>query len=178
MKSLSVHSLEDLYGINRSTWMVLDRNTSIGRNTCMVLGNNTSIGKSWPAGLLFLLFGFSCFAYVEWRTVLLVWSNQKQPNRRSAIQQYFPLWWVVSGVGNRRIYSSCASIIKWLLVCRHFVNMTSRCTDECSVYLNFASTCLIFHFSWRKQADIVKRSNECRLSFKSQFRLLFITQKY
>ena len=33
--------------------------------------------------LMFILFGLSCFAYVE-RTVLLVWSNPNKSNRRSA----------------------------------------------------------------------------------------------
>ena len=35
--------------------------------------------------LLFILFGLSCFAYVEWSTALLVCSNPNQSNRRSAI---------------------------------------------------------------------------------------------
>ena len=42
------------------------------------------------ADLLYILFWFSCFAYVEWTTVLLVWSNPNQSNRRSAVQWYFP----------------------------------------------------------------------------------------
>ena len=46
------------------------------------------------ADLLFILFGFSCFAYVEWTTVLLVWSNSNQTNRRSAVQWSFPLYWI------------------------------------------------------------------------------------
>ena len=44
------------------------------------------------ADLLFILFEFSCFAYVELATDLLVCLNQNQSNRRRAIQQYFPLW--------------------------------------------------------------------------------------
>ena len=39
---------------------------------------------------LFIFFGFSCFAYVELVTYLLVWSNPNQSNRRSAVQIYFP----------------------------------------------------------------------------------------
>ena len=35
------------------------------------------------ADLLFILFGFSCIAYVERTPVLLVWSNPTQSNRRS-----------------------------------------------------------------------------------------------
>ena len=42
------------------------------------------------ADLQFILLWFSCFAYVEWTTVLLVWSNPNQSNRRSAVQWYFP----------------------------------------------------------------------------------------
>ena len=33
------------------------------------------------AGLLFILFGFSCFAYVELETVLLVWSVKQEISR-------------------------------------------------------------------------------------------------
>ena len=36
------------------------------------------------ANLLFILCGFSCFAYVEWKTALLVWSNTNQSYKRSA----------------------------------------------------------------------------------------------
>ena len=46
--------------------------------------------------VLYILFGFSYFAYVEWSTVLLVWSNPNQANRKSAVQWYFPQWWVFS----------------------------------------------------------------------------------
>ena len=37
------------------------------------------------ADLLFILCRFSCFAYVETTTMLLVWSNLNQSNRRSMI---------------------------------------------------------------------------------------------
>ena len=49
------------------------------------------------ADLLFILFGFSCFAYVEIETALLVWSNPNQLKRGSAMQWYSPLWWLFSG---------------------------------------------------------------------------------
>ena len=38
------------------------------------------------ADRLFILFGFSCFEYVELATALFVWSNKNPPNRRSAVQ--------------------------------------------------------------------------------------------
>ena len=41
---------------------------------------------SWPP---VYFFGFSCLAIAKW-TVLLVWSNPNQSNRRSATQWYFP----------------------------------------------------------------------------------------
>ena len=41
--------------------------------------------------LLFDFFGFSCFAYVELTTDLLVWWNPNQSNRRAAIRWYFLL---------------------------------------------------------------------------------------
>ena len=44
------------------------------------------------ADLIFILFGFTCFAYVELATALLVWSNPIQSNRRPSVQLYFPLW--------------------------------------------------------------------------------------
>ena len=40
------------------------------------------------ADLKFILFGFSCLVFVEWTTVLLVWSKPKQSNRRSAVLWY------------------------------------------------------------------------------------------
>ena len=40
--------------------------------------------------LLFILFGFSCFAFVELAIPLLVWSNPNQSNRMSAVQGPFP----------------------------------------------------------------------------------------
>ena len=64
------------------------------------------------ADLLFILFGFSCFAYVEWTTILLVWSNPNQSSRSSGVQWYFPpmasvlfdalrmYWWEVSVLKN------------------------------------------------------------------------------
>ena len=42
--------------------------------------------------LLFYLFGFSCFAFVEWTKALLFRSNPNQSNRRSAVKWYFSLW--------------------------------------------------------------------------------------
>ena len=46
--------------------------------------------------LLFILYGFSCFAHVKLVSALLVWLNLNQSNRRSVVPWYFPLWWVVS----------------------------------------------------------------------------------
>ena len=40
------------------------------------------------ADFLFQLFWFSCFAYVELTTDLLVWLNQNQSNRKSAVLWY------------------------------------------------------------------------------------------
>ena len=40
------------------------------------------------------------FAAVEWTSLLLVTSNQNQSNRRSTVQWYFPLWWVLSDCTN------------------------------------------------------------------------------
>ena len=48
------------------------------------------------AALLFSLFVSTCFAF-EWTTIILVWSNSIQSNRRSAVQCFSPLWWVFSG---------------------------------------------------------------------------------
>ena len=46
--------------------------------------------KYYCMAYLFDLFGVSCFAYVKWTTVLLVWLNPNQSNRRSAAQRFFP----------------------------------------------------------------------------------------
>ena len=43
----------------------------------------------WTADLLFILCRFSCFAYVEWTTFSLPWSNPNQLNRSSAVPTYF-----------------------------------------------------------------------------------------
>ena len=52
-----------------------------------IIGDGESSGKCHcTADLLFTLFGFSCFAYGEWTTFLLVWLNPKQSNRRSAVE--------------------------------------------------------------------------------------------
>ena len=61
---------------------------------------------------LFILFGFSCFAYVELSTVLLVWSNPNQLNRRSAIQWYLSLWWVFSVSLDCFVYLAIARVQK------------------------------------------------------------------
>ena len=48
-----------------------------------------------------------CFAYVEWTTVLHVWSNPNQSNRgggRSALQWYITLWWVFSDPGKGKCH--------------------------------------------------------------------------
>ena len=37
------------------------------------------------ADILFILFGFSCFAYIELASALLVWLNPNQSNRRSVV---------------------------------------------------------------------------------------------
>ena len=42
------------------------------------------------ADLQFYLFGVKCFAYIEWATYLLVWSNQNQSNRRSVYSDTSP----------------------------------------------------------------------------------------
>ena len=42
------------------------------------------------ADLLYILFGFSCFVYVELATTLLVWSNLSQSYRRSAYGEFSP----------------------------------------------------------------------------------------
>ena len=42
--------------------------------------------------LLCILFGLTCFAYVELATALLVWSIPNQSNMRSAVQLSSPLW--------------------------------------------------------------------------------------
>ena len=68
--------------------------------------------------LLFVLFGFSCFAHDESVTYLLVWLNPNQSNKRSAVQCYFQLqskqvfsgysnWDIVhSAIGNNDLWSS------------------------------------------------------------------------
>ena len=48
----------------------------------------------WPP---VYFFGFICFAYVELATNSFIWLNPNQSNWRSAVQWYFPLWWVFSG---------------------------------------------------------------------------------
>ena len=52
------------------------------------------------AVLLFVLFGFRCFAYAEFVTYLIVWLNPNQSNRRLAVQWCFPYRrkWMFSGV--------------------------------------------------------------------------------
>ena len=43
------------------------------------------------AVLLFYLFAFNCYAFIEWTTILFVWSNPNQSNRRSALHSNFLL---------------------------------------------------------------------------------------
>ena len=54
----------------------------------------------WMADVVFVLLGYSCFSHAKLVTYLLVWLNQNQSNRRSAVQWYFPLWskWVLTGL--------------------------------------------------------------------------------
>ena len=44
------------------------------------------------ADLLFIMFGFSCFAYVELTSALLVWTNPNKSNRKSAVPMVSVLW--------------------------------------------------------------------------------------
>ena len=60
------------------------------------------------ADLLFVLFGFSCFAYTELETYLLVWLNPNQSNRTSACQWYFPL---ISGPPATLLVSSWSTFL-------------------------------------------------------------------
>ena len=66
------------------------------------------------AGLLFTLFVFSCSAYVEWTTVLLVWSNPKQSNRTSAVLWYFPLWLYPLAAFLKQILLVVSSVTRWV----------------------------------------------------------------
>ena len=50
---------------------------------------------SWPPVL---------FAFIEWATVLLVWLNQNQSNRRSTYT-VLPLWWVAPAKSKKDDYS-------------------------------------------------------------------------
>ena len=49
-------------------------------------------GKYQCTADLFILFGFSCFAYVELASALVIWSNPNQFSRMSYVQSYLPLW--------------------------------------------------------------------------------------
>ena len=60
-------------------WRITQQKTVIGAMKKKLL-------SSQMADLLLILFGFSCFAYAEWTTVLLLLSNPNQSNRRSAVQ--------------------------------------------------------------------------------------------
>ena len=60
------HKLQRIFLWNRPVYLNLQR----GKFYCMVG----------------LMFGVSCFSYVDLETVLLVWSNPNQPNRRTAVQ--------------------------------------------------------------------------------------------
>ena len=69
----------------------------------------------------FSLFGFSCFAYVEFEIVLLVWSNPNQPNRRSAERTVIlPLWWVFSDAGIEQSRKYCSWKINYEKMLHHF----------------------------------------------------------
>ena len=48
------------------------------------------------ADLLFILFASSCFAYVELAAALYFWSNPNHSNKRSVMQWFLTLWWVLS----------------------------------------------------------------------------------
>ena len=64
------------------------------RQDAECLGREHSLKGKYhlSANLLFIGFVFNCFARAS-----LVWLNPNQSNRRSAVQWYFPLWWVTSG---------------------------------------------------------------------------------
>ena len=70
------------------------------------------------ADLLFVLFGFSCFAYAEIATCLFVWSNPKQSNRRPVVQWNLPFQSECSLLGKRAIIfekGRCLEGSKWRL---------------------------------------------------------------
>ena len=82
---------------------------------------NTTLGEvslyGWPP--VYPL-GFSCFAYVELATDLLVRSNPNPSNRRSTVQWYFPLWWVNSALTTNFIISVHTLKAKIHMCCLHW----------------------------------------------------------
>ena len=98
--------------------------------------NKEKRGQEWPSFLkkekckgqiwtLFILCGFSCIAYVEWKTLLLAWSNLNQSNSRSSIEWYFILWYVFSTSGIHRLWSLYLSNWK----CCHLLGENYCCGD-------------------------------------------------
>ena len=96
--------------------------------------------------LLFILFGFRCFANVELAAALVAWSNPNQSNR-SDIQWYFPLWWVFSaGSDTPAAYIPSLWLIQWK-VWAHTVYLFMFYYWNQSVSLQFgasATTSLMF----------------------------------
>ena len=73
-------------------WIILDL-TNIKVIICLSFLPTQSITVRLTSSL-FCLDGLLLLTYVKWTTVLLVWSNPNQSNRRSTVQWYFPLWWI------------------------------------------------------------------------------------
>ena len=83
------------------------------RQDAECLGREHSLKGKYhlSANLLFIGFVFNCFARAS-----LVWLNPNQSNRRSAVQWYFPLWWVLSGLG---VHSGHHQYRKFSICLRH-----------------------------------------------------------
>ena len=78
-----------------------------------------------------------CFAYVEWATILLVWSNPNLSNRRSVKQWYLPLlWWVFSA---QALKSTTVQLIEVLHKHLRDITIWPACLLHlCSYYINGA----------------------------------------
>ena len=70
-----------------------------------VADNTTFIGSI----VMLILFAISCLLLMlNKQTVLLVWSNPNQSNRRSAVQWNFPLWWAFSA--SKHVFTVCNAL--------------------------------------------------------------------
>ena len=98
------------------------------------------------ADLLFILFALRCFANVEWTTVLLVWSNPNQSNRRSAVLWCFLLWWGFSARFVTYFRSVLRGPISQIRFSHHWLISRRRRRWSCFIFLKNGPTTASFSF--------------------------------